>query len=103
MRLTFFLCAWFPFAAMASAADNPTGLIVNLYDAFGKEVPGTQFGWGYSALIRFQGKTISFDSGGDADRFGRNAKALNIDLKMIDYAVLSHNHGDHSSGFDYVL
>jgi 7,8-dihydropterin-6-yl-methyl-4-(beta-D-ribofuranosyl)aminobenzene 5'-phosphate synthase len=80
-----------------------TGSITNLYDAFGKAVPGTHFAWGYSALIRFGDKTILFDAGGDANQFAQNVKALGIDLRSIDYAVLSHRHGDHASGFDYVF
>lgn len=87
----------------AIAADNPSGTIQNLYDAFGKDTPGTAPAWGYSALVRFEGKTILFDAGADADRFGRNANALGVDLKALDYAVLSHRHGDHAAGFDYVF
>jgi 7,8-dihydropterin-6-yl-methyl-4-(beta-D-ribofuranosyl)aminobenzene 5'-phosphate synthase len=90
-------------ATMAFSATQPPDAIVTLYDAFGKEPPGTEFGWGYSVLIRFQGKTILFDSGSDADRFARNTKALRVDLKHIDFAILSHSHGDHTAVFDYVL
>jgi 7,8-dihydropterin-6-yl-methyl-4-(beta-D-ribofuranosyl)aminobenzene 5'-phosphate synthase len=91
------------FAGVLAAADHQSGVIVNLYDAFGKPVPGTELSWGYSVLIRFQGKSILFDSGGDADKFARNTRALGVDLKSVDYAVLSHSHGDHASGFDYAF
>jgi len=90
-------------ASVAISADNPSGTILNLYDAFGKDTPGTEFAWGYSALVHFEGKTILFDAGGDADRFGRNANALGVNLKAVDYGVLSHRHADHASGFDYVF
>ena len=88
-------------ASALYAAEN--GAILSLYDAFGKEIQGTELGWGYSALVRFEGRTILFDAGGDADRFGRNAKALGADLKSVEFAVLSHRHGDHASGFDHAF
>jgi 7,8-dihydropterin-6-yl-methyl-4-(beta-D-ribofuranosyl)aminobenzene 5'-phosphate synthase len=84
-------------------ADEPDGSITNLYDAFGKSIPGTKFDWGYSALIRFQGKTILFDAGANADQFAANVQALGVDLRKVDFAVLSHRHGDHASGFDHAF
>src|SRR5260370_27832628 len=100
MRILLFLCAFAALPAQLTPATQRDGLIVNLYDAFGKAPQGTELAWGYSALVRFHGKTILFDSGGDADRFARNTKALAVDLKTIDYALLSHSHADPSSGFD---
>ncbi len=77
--------------------------IVNLYDAFGRGVPGTTLDWGFSALVEYDGHTILFDAGENADTFARNAAALHVDLTKVDLAVLSHGHTDHASGFDYVL
>ena len=85
-----------------SAKPEPNG-IRNLYDAFGYEQKGTTLDWGFSALVRYNGKTILFDSGNDADTFEHNVKALGVDLKTIDFAVLSHRHNDHASGLDYLL
>jgi 7,8-dihydropterin-6-yl-methyl-4-(beta-D-ribofuranosyl)aminobenzene 5'-phosphate synthase len=103
MHITRMLFAALALAGAAVAADPPGEFILNVYDAFGNTVPGTELGWGYSALIRFQKYTILFDAGSDADRFGRNAAALGVDVKKLDFAVLSHSHGDHANGFDYVL
>ncbi len=84
----------------ARAQDNS---ILNLYDAFGYEKKGTTLDWGFSALIHYNGKTILFDAGNNADIFERNVKALGVDLKKVDFAILSHRHNDHASGFDYLL
>ena len=97
------LGTWLGLWSVLNAAAPPSVSITSLYDAFGKSIPGTELAWGYSVLIRFGDRTILFDSGGDGDRFARNAQALGVDLKMVDYAVLSHSHGDHASGFDHVL
>lgn len=77
--------------------------ILNLYDAFGKEVGEAVFDFGFSALIEYNGKTILFDSGTDANIFKRNMEAFGVDLGKVDFAVASHSHADHISGFDYLL
>ena len=76
--------------------------ITVLYDAFGK-VPGLQKDWGYSALIEVNGKRILFDTGDNPDILGANAKALRVDLSRLDFVVMSHRHGDHMGGMEYLL
>jgi len=73
-----------------------------LYDAFGKASPLKQ-GWGYSALVEYAGKRVLFDTGGDNDIFAHNVKTLGVDLTRLDLVILSHRHGDHTSGLNYVL
>src|SRR6266699_2902664 len=73
-----------------------------LYDAFGKSSP-LKKDWGFSAFVEYNGKRILFDAGNNADTFGQNVKALGIDLKKLDFAVISHRHGDHTSGLNYLL
>ena len=77
--------------------------ILNMYDAFGYQKRGTILDWGFSALIHYNGKTILFDTGNNADKFEHNVKALGVDLNKVDIAILSHRHFDHISGFDYML
>src|SRR5947207_10830948 len=73
-----------------------------LYDAFGKSSP-LKKDWGFSAFVEYNGKRILFDTGNNADTFGQNVKALGIDLKKLDFVVISHRHGDHTSGLNYLL
>lgn len=80
-----------------------TNTVVNLYDAFGRGKRGTILDWGFSALLYYDGKTILFDGGSDDAILERNVRALGIDLRKVDFAVLSHRHGDHANGFDYLL
>jgi 7,8-dihydropterin-6-yl-methyl-4-(beta-D-ribofuranosyl)aminobenzene 5'-phosphate synthase len=88
--------------ASPPAAHNQNS-ILNLYDAFGYQKRGTILDWGFSALIHYNGETILFDTGNNADKFEHNVKALGVDLMQVDIAVLSHRHFDHISGFDYML
>jgi len=54
--------------------------------------------WGFSCLIELWEKTILFDTGGDGEILLYNMRVLNKDPKIIDMAVLSHIHGDHTGG-----
>jgi hypothetical protein len=55
-----FILAQNPSAQPPAAAPNS---ILNLYDAFGYQKRGTVLDWGFSALIRYNGKIILFDTG----------------------------------------
>ena len=58
--------------------------------------------WGLSIHIEYQGMKVLLDMGA-SDYFARNADALGIDLKQVDYAVLSHAHYDHADGLETFL
>ena len=73
-----------------------------VYDAFGKS-SNLKKDWGFSAFVEYDGKRILFDTGNNADTFAQNVKALGIDLRKLDFAVISHRHGDHTSGLNYLL
>lgn len=79
------------------------GTITNLYDAFGKERAGLVMDFGFSCIIKYNGKTILFDSGSNADIFEQNVRMLGVDLSKVDIAIASHSHFDHINGFDYLL
>lgn len=74
---------------------------LNLFDAFSKG-SSLQKGWGLSSLVNYNGKIILFDAGSNADIFKNNVKQLGIDLKKIDFVIISHAHLDHLNGIDYL-
>jgi 7,8-dihydropterin-6-yl-methyl-4-(beta-D-ribofuranosyl)aminobenzene 5'-phosphate synthase len=84
------------------ATAQSANRITILYDAFGKS-SNLKKDWGFSAFVEYDGKRILFDTGNNADTFAQNVKALGIDLKKLDFAVISHRHGDHTSGLNYLL
>jgi 7,8-dihydropterin-6-yl-methyl-4-(beta-D-ribofuranosyl)aminobenzene 5'-phosphate synthase len=97
------------FFRAAVAEDSPGGSsaqakaqVTILYDAFGG-VPEMQKDWGFAALVEYGGKRILFDTGDNPDILAHNAKAKGIDLAQLDFVVLSHRHGDHVGGMEYLL
>ncbi len=99
----------FALAATAAAQDatrahagQPPAQITILYNAFGKNSE-MQKDWGFSALIEYGGKRILFDTGNNATIFAHNVQAKGVDLTKLDFAVVSHRHGDHTSGLNYLL
>lgn len=82
--------------------DGDVGRITLLYDAFGRTA-GMEKDWGFAALIEYGGKRILFDTGDNAEILAHNVKAKGVDLSRLDFAVVSHRHGDHTSGLSYLL
>jgi 7,8-dihydropterin-6-yl-methyl-4-(beta-D-ribofuranosyl)aminobenzene 5'-phosphate synthase len=94
----------FDFSAAAQIKPGSLGVtLTNVYDAFGEDIQVVTQSFGFSTVINYKGKWILFDSGTDARIFEKNLKALKIDLRKIDIAIVSHGHYDHIGGFDYLL
>ena len=90
------------FAEAAATDPDKAPRITILYDAFGK-TSTMKKDWGFSAYIEYGGKKILFDTGNNADIFAHNVQAKGIDLTKLDFAIVSHRHGDHTSGLNYLL
>ena len=73
-----------------------------LVDAFGSQ-PALRQDWGYAALVEYGGKRILFDTGNDPAGFAANVRQLGVELTRLDAVVISHRHGDHTAGLDYLL
>src|SRR5215467_1847085 len=95
------LCCLF-LAVGSSASARASGRATVLYDAFGNS-GHLKKDWGFSVLIEYAGKKILFDTGNDAGIFAANAHAMDVDLNDLDFVVISHRHGDHTSGLNYLL
>ena len=87
--------------ASLCGAQTPNRVTI-LYDAFGKN-PALTMDFGFAALVEYGGKRILFDTGNNAAIFEHNVKALGVDLRNLDFVVISHRHADHSSGISYLL
>jgi 7,8-dihydropterin-6-yl-methyl-4-(beta-D-ribofuranosyl)aminobenzene 5'-phosphate synthase len=95
-------------AALLAVSAWPAGAadikrITNLYDAFGAPSTALVKDWGFAALVEYGGRRILFDTGNHADTFEHNVKSLGVDLARLDAVVISHRHGDHTSGLTWLL
>ena len=105
MRFRIAVCLAVAFLFLLGVGTLPAesaNRITIVYDAFGKS-SSLKKDWGFSAFIEYNGKRILFDTGNNADTFAQNLKALGVDLKKLDFVVISHRHGDHTSGLSYLL
>jgi 7,8-dihydropterin-6-yl-methyl-4-(beta-D-ribofuranosyl)aminobenzene 5'-phosphate synthase len=59
--------------------------------------------WGFSCLIQGAEKTLLFDAGTRSDILQKNIEILKVDLSRIDLIIISHLHGDHIGGLEWVL
>jgi 7,8-dihydropterin-6-yl-methyl-4-(beta-D-ribofuranosyl)aminobenzene 5'-phosphate synthase len=97
-----------------SAIPNPTAtateelsameevLITIVYDNYPyKSGLGTE--WGFSAFITYNDSNLLFDSGGSGALLLANLDALDIQPREIQNVLLSHEHGDHTGGLQYLL
>jgi 7,8-dihydropterin-6-yl-methyl-4-(beta-D-ribofuranosyl)aminobenzene 5'-phosphate synthase len=80
---------------------NPNRITI-LHDSFGRP-SGLRQEWGFAALVEFAGQRILFDTGNSSRTFAENVAILSLDLMDLDYAVISHRHGDHTSGINHLL
>lgn len=69
-----------------------TTLVENL--VYGRELQAEH---GLSLLIETAGKKILLDTGASG-LFIKNARLLGIDLREVDFLILSHGHSDHTGG-----
>jgi 7,8-dihydropterin-6-yl-methyl-4-(beta-D-ribofuranosyl)aminobenzene 5'-phosphate synthase len=82
--------------SLSAGIENPVSVKV-IYDNYVK-VEEMKEDWGYSIYIEGLDKEILFDTGTKPEVFESNFKKLGIDATLIDFLILSHEHGDHTGG-----
>jgi len=102
MRIAATVVALAVAVSVPAEATPPAARVTILYDAFGDR-PGLTADWGFAALVEYGEHRILFDTGNDGEAFARNVRALKVDLRNLDFAVISHRHGDHTGGLSYLL
>jgi len=71
-------------------------------DIFDKK-KGLKSDWGFSCLIQTEEKNILFDTGAKSKILIHNMHKLNLNPKLIDKIVISHEHWDHNGGLKSLI
>lgn len=74
-------------------------VVVDNYPFKGSKLIST---WGISIYIDLDNTIILFDTGPDPGILEHNMKVLGIDPSRVNFIILSHEHGDHVGGLEYV-
>jgi 7,8-dihydropterin-6-yl-methyl-4-(beta-D-ribofuranosyl)aminobenzene 5'-phosphate synthase len=88
--------AWPPPGTLGPGEAGPIRLTI-LYDNTAA-VNACKPGWGFACLVQGTEKTILFDTGAKDSILQANARAMGVDLSVVEIAVISHDHGDHTGG-----
>lgn len=96
-----FLLLLVSLASGVSYAESDTRLTI-LYDAFGPPTTLTK-DWGFSVVIEHDGSQFLFDTGNNGDIFAHNVNTSGVDLNKLQFAIISHRHGDHMGGLAYLV
>ena len=102
VRRLLLVVAAFVLSFQSMAADTPDNRVTILYDAFGN-CPAMKKDWGFSAFVEYGGKRVLFDTVNHAESFAQNVKAARVDLKRLDFVVISHRHLDHTAGLAHLM
>jgi 7,8-dihydropterin-6-yl-methyl-4-(beta-D-ribofuranosyl)aminobenzene 5'-phosphate synthase len=89
-----------PTPSCPAAVDDLTVTVV--YDNNPGE-PELAAEWGISCLVEGPERSVLFDTGGDGSALLANLARLGIGFDHVGAVVLSHAHGDHTSGLDALL
>ncbi len=63
---------------------------------------GLKNDWGWSVLLESEKWRILFDADTEPEVIEHNDRVMGLNLKNLDYGFLSHYHGDHYGGFQYI-
>ena len=54
--------------------------------------------WGFAALVEADGGAVLVDTGARPETVLTNARELGVDLSKVTDVIVTHHHGDHTSG-----
>jgi len=92
-----------PIVSFCSTTESNEGVATFVYGNRRSVVPGLKKGWGFSAVIEFDGKRILFNTGGVEDILQDNFEVLGISPKDLDAIVISHEHWEMYEGIYFLL
>jgi 7,8-dihydropterin-6-yl-methyl-4-(beta-D-ribofuranosyl)aminobenzene 5'-phosphate synthase len=84
-------------------AEESKGSVTFIYGDREVTVSGLKRAWGFTPLIKYDGKTILFNTGGKEEILKHNFQVLGIDPKDIDAVVISHEHWEMYEAIGFII
>ena len=75
-------------------------VVDNEYCPYRRDVYGE---WGLSIYVDLGDRAVLFDTGASSEVFRNNFQVLGLDMSKVSMCVISHEHGDHTGGLEYVV
>jgi len=84
-------------------AEENKGSVTFIYGDREVTVPGLKRAWGFTPLIKYDGKTILFNTGGREEILKHNFQVLGIEPKDLDAVVISHEHWEMYEAIGFIM
>ena len=84
-------------------AEENKGSATFVYGDREVTVAGLKRAWGFTALIKYDGKTVLFNTGGKEEILQHNFQVLGIDPKDLDAVVISHEHWEMYKAIGFII
>ncbi len=98
-----FISLMSPYTCSFAQETAPVGQATFIYGNRDALIPELQKGWGFGAIIEFDGKKILFNTAGNEDVLINNFEVLGLSPKDLDVVVLSHEHWEMIDALYYIL
>jgi len=94
------LTATEPVTHTAGSQENAVQVTI-IYDNYQDNV-SLETDWGFACLVEYRDHRLLFDAGRKADLYKTNIKLLEIKPEEIPSLFISHEHGDHTAGIQWI-
>ena len=97
------LTALLSFSQNEAQAEPGKGSATFIYGDRQVSEAGLKRAWGFTPLIKYDGKTILFNTGGKEDILKHNFQVLGVNPKELDAVVISHQHWEMYEAIDFII
>ncbi|MDX2432990.1 MAG: MBL fold metallo-hydrolase [Desulfobacterales bacterium] len=98
-----FFAFLFLFPRTEVQAEENKGSATFIYGDREVTVAGLKRAWGFTPLIKYDGKTILFNTGGKEEILKHNFQVLGIEPKDLDAVVISHEHWEMYEAIGFIV
>ncbi|MFO7934716.1 MAG: MBL fold metallo-hydrolase [Bacteroidales bacterium] len=102
LLLTMLLTDTAPAQEASAGPDDKFLKVTIIYDNFQGDKK-LETDWGFGCLVQYGENSLLFDAGRKVDLYKENAQQLKIKPEKIPALFISHSHGDHTAGMEWII